>query len=127
MPIVTTIDNAAQIVEVHGSGTLVLADFLECFDSIVVNDAMSYAKIFDAGDCSAELSDADMMELGACVSAYAAFEPRGPIAIVVAHDRGIAKARRFLNLGGAERPGRIFATKREARVWLALRPAEAGL
>jgi hypothetical protein len=43
----------------------VLDDILECFDTIVVEEAMVYAKVFDAQECSVQLSDADMMELGA--------------------------------------------------------------
>lgn len=120
MPIVTTIDDAKRCVEAHGSGVLVLDDILKCFDTIVVKEAMPYAKIFDARECTVQLSDADMMALGARVSAYAAFEPRGPIAIVLPTGRGGDIAQRFFNLGGAKRPGKIFETKQQALAWLAV-------
>jgi hypothetical protein len=96
-----------------------LNDIVECFDTVVVNQAMSYAKIFDAGDCSVQLSDADVLELGARVSAYAAFEPRGPIAIVLPNGRGLDIAERFFNLGSAKRPGKVFRTREQALAWLA--------
>ncbi len=122
MPIATTINDAKRLVEAQGSGVLVLNDIVEFFDTVVVNQAMSYAKIFDAGDCSVQLSDADMMELGARVSAYAAFEPRGPIGIVLPNGRGWDISGRFLNLGGAKRPGKVFETKKQALAWLASLP-----
>lgn len=119
MPIITTINNAKRLVEAQGSGVLMLNDIVECFDTVVVNQAMSYAKIFDAGDCSVQLSDADVLELGARVSAYAAFEPRGPIAIVLPNGRGLDIAERFFNLGSAKRPGKVFRTREQALAWLA--------
>jgi len=119
MPIVTTINDAKRLVEAQGSGVLMLNDIVECFDTVVVNQAMSYAKIFDARDCSVQLSDADVMELGARASAYAAYEPRGPFAIVLPNGRGWDIAERFFNLGSAERPGKVFGTKEQALAWLA--------
>ena len=119
MPIVTTINNAKRLVEAEGSGVLMLNDIVECFDTVVVNRATSYAKIFDARDCSVQLSDTDVMEVGARVSAYAAFEPRGPIAIVLPQGRGWDIAERFFNLGSAKRPGKVFGTKEQALAWLA--------
>ena len=119
MPIVTTINDAKRLVEAQGSGVLMLSDIVKCFDTVVVNQAMSYAKIFDARDCSVQLSDADVMELGARVSAYAAYEPRGPFAIVLPKGRGWDIAERFFNLGSAERPGKVFGTKEQALAWLA--------
>jgi len=70
MPIVTKINNAERLVCAEASGVLALDDILECFDTIVVEEAMAYAKMFDAQECSVQLSDADMMELGARVGAY---------------------------------------------------------
>jgi hypothetical protein len=53
------------------------------------------------------------------VSAYAAMEPRGPVALVVGSEETDTLARRFANLGGAKRPAKVFRDAREARAWLA--------
>jgi hypothetical protein len=79
---------------------------------------MPYPKLFDAREAEPRLSDDDVMVLGARVSAYAAFDPRGPIAAVATNPKASEILQRFMNLGGAERPMRLFATVEEAMAWL---------
>ena len=55
------------------------------------------------------------------MSAYAAFDPRGPLAAIV-DDKFRWQARRFLNLGGARRPAQIFGTVASACKWLDAQP-----
>ena len=69
-----------------------------------------------------KLTDDDVMVLGARVSAYAHLEPRGPIAIVSTNDETDLFIRRFMNLGGAKRPIRLFDSMDDAREWLMATP-----
>ncbi len=101
---------------------MALQDILAYFDSVMVQNAMPYDKLFDAARGQFLLSDEDMMVLGARVSAYAAADPRGPIAIIVGDEQTNLLAHRFANLGGAKRPVRIFRNIAEARWWLSSRP-----
>ncbi len=118
MPLQYTIDHDRRLVEVTAQGAVVLQDILDYFDAVMVQNAMPYDKLFDAANGQFTLSDDDMMALGARVSAYAAADPRGPIAIVVGDDQTNLLAHRFANLGSAARPVKIFRHAADARRWL---------
>ncbi len=119
MPVQFEIDHDERFVSVRAHGIVRLPDILDYFDALVVQDAMPYRKLFDAREAEPELSDDDVMTLGARVSAYAALEPRGPIAAVAVTKKAGDILQRFMNLGGAQRPMRLFSSVAEARAWLA--------
>jgi hypothetical protein len=83
-----------------------------------VENAASYAKLFDASDVDPQLTEADIMVLGARVSAYAAFDPRGRLALVAQSAPARDMIRRFMNLGRAPRPAMLFERVKDARAWL---------
>lgn len=118
MPVQFEIDHAARFVTVRAHGVVRLAEILDYFDALVVQDAMPYPKLFDAREAEPDLSDDDVMTLGARVSAYAAMDPRGPVAAVAVTKQASAILQRFMNLGGAQRPMRLFTSVEEARAWL---------
>jgi hypothetical protein len=118
LPVEYSIDHQKKFVKVRAHGPIVLKEILDYFDALVVQDAMAYPKLFDARDAEPQLSDDDVMELGARVSAYAAYEPRGPIAAVATKPKAGEILQRFMNLGGADRPMRLFASVEEAMAWL---------
>jgi hypothetical protein len=101
VPLDIDIDHTRRVVHTKADGTIVLQQILDYFDRVVVENSLPYAKLFDASAAEFTLSDDDMMVLGARVSAYAAMEPRGPIALIVGSDDADVLARRFANLGGA--------------------------
>ena len=112
------IDHEKRYVEVRGLGDVGLQDILEYFDALVVDAGMPYRKMIDMRGVTPRLSDDDMMTLGARVSAYAHLEPRGPIAVVSTAPESDIFIRRFMNLGGAKRPMRLFNSLDAARNWL---------
>ena len=118
LPVDFKIDHTKRFVWVRAHGVVLLREILDYFDALVVEDAMPYPKLFDARDAKPELSDDDVMVLGARVSAYAAFDPRGPVAAVAVTREAGDILQRFMNLGGAQRPMRLFATVDEAQAWL---------
>jgi hypothetical protein len=126
VPLNYKINPAERLVHVQAEGAVRLQDILDYLDEVAAGDAMPYGKLFDTSGAQFELTDADMMVLGARVSAYAAMEPRGPVALVVNDDPHNDLARRFTNLGGAKRPARIFRDVRLARAWLAEEGARDG-
>ena len=121
MPVDYTIDHDRKLVSARAHGTVVLQEILDYFDALVVQDAMSYPKLFDAREAVPALNDDDVMVLGARVSAYAVHAPRGPIAAVAGRAASGEILRRFMNLGGAERPMRLFDSIEEARAWLGVK------
>jgi len=118
VPLHIDIDHNRRLVHAKAEGVLLLAELLDYFDTVAVQDAMPYSKLFDASQARFALNDSDMMVLGARVSAYAEMEPRGPIAFIAGTDDTYDLARRFANLGGAKRPVKIFRQVEDGRRWL---------
>jgi hypothetical protein len=118
LPVDFEIDHTKRFVHVRAHGVVVLNEILDYFDALVVQDAMPYPKLFDARHAKPQLNDDDVMVLGARVSAYAAFEPRGPVAAVATEPESREILQRFMNLGDADRPMRLFASINEATAWL---------
>ena len=116
------IDHARRFVDVRGIGVVVVQDIIGYFDALVTDGGMPYRKMIDLRGVTAQLSDDDMMTLGARVSAYANMEPRGPIAVVSTATETDIFIRRFMNLGGAKRPMRLFSSMDAARQWLQAAP-----
>jgi hypothetical protein len=127
MPIHCMIHHDKRFVHVEATGPVTLDDVLAYFDRLVVENAMPYPKLFDATRAIAELSDADIMVLGARVSAYSLLDPRGPLALVAQNERIVQFLRRFMNLGMARRPARLFRRIEDARRWLDRIAIEEGL
>ena len=126
MPVQYKIDHQNRFVTVLLQGAFALDDILTYFDALVVQGAMPYPKLVDARTAEPRLSDDDMMVLGARVSAYAAYDPRGPIAAVAGTGEGRDFLQRFRNLTGARRPFEIFATVEGAQAWLATLSGTSG-
>jgi hypothetical protein len=122
MPVKFNIDHVRRFVDVEARGEVMLQDVLAYFDALVTDDGMPYRKLLDFRGVVPKLTDDDVMVLGARVSAYAHLEPRGPIAIVSNNDESDLFIRRFMNLGGAKRPMRLFKSMDEARNWLLATP-----
>lgn len=98
---------------------MVLAEILDYFDAITIQDAAPYRKLFDAREAVPQLSDDDFTVLVARVRAYAAFGPRGAVALVWTTYDTNEGFRRYANFfGGEDRPVRLFVSVEEARLWL---------
>jgi hypothetical protein len=117
MPLSFKIDHEKRFVNVYTEGVVTLDDILVYYEGIVLGDAMSYRKLFDASESRVELSSEDLMTLGAWVSAYAQYDPRGPVAILCTEENENVM-RRYMNLGGAKRPIKMFRSRTRALKWL---------
>ena len=84
MPIQFTIDHAARHVEAKFDGQLVLQDIEDFADAVVGAGALPYRKLIDGRTAHGTYTDADIMALGARLSAYATMGKRGPLAIIPA-------------------------------------------
>lgn len=127
MPIACRIDHEKCFVHVEANGLVTIDDVLAYFDRLVVENAMPYPKLFDATQARADLSDDDIMTMGARVSAYALHDPRGPLALVAKDEHIVNFLRRFMNLGLARRPAMLFRRIDDARRWLDQVAIEDGL
>jgi hypothetical protein len=122
MPIRWTISHEERLVLAATEGVVTLKDIETYLDALVVADAAPYAKLFDASNVDLQVTDHDVMMLGARMRAYVATWPSGPIAFVVTTRQAREFVDRFLNLAAASRPANIFRTADEARRWLDAQP-----
>jgi hypothetical protein len=118
MPIHWTISHPNRLVVAVAKETVRLKDIEDYLDGVIVNDAIGYRKIFDTTNGEPDLSDDDMMQLGARIRAYASTAKLGPLAIVAASPQSYERARMFSALADASRPIQIFPELHAARKWL---------
>ena len=76
---------------------------------------MAYRKIFDLTQATPNLSDDDLMSLGARIRAYISLGRIGPLAIVATTEKSYHQARMFAALAEADRPIKIFRELHLAR------------
>jgi hypothetical protein len=122
MPIQYTIDHKARYVEAKFHGTLTLKDVEDFTDAVVGADALPYKKLIDGRTATGTYTDADVMAMGARLSAYATMGKRGALAVVPASQKYAELAERLLNLGKDGRPAKAFVSIDDARKWLAAQP-----
>jgi hypothetical protein len=122
MPMRWKIWHDKRLVTVTADGPVTLRDIEAYFDAVVVADAQPYAKLLDATGMVAQLSDDDVMAIGARMSAYVRDQgqPGGPAAFVVTTSAARDFIERYLNLTPSSRRAMIFETVDEARHWLDL-------
>jgi hypothetical protein len=119
VPITWKILADERMVMARADGPVTLQEIQDYLDAVVVANAQPYAKLFDAGTMVLQLSDDDMMLLGARMSAYSsAFDTAGPLAFVATTLAVEGFATRFLNVASVRRPAKICKTVEEAKVWL---------
>ena len=72
MPLRWEIHHEQRLVHIVADGPVTLKELEDHFDAIMVADAMPYAKLFDATRAEPIYTDADVMTMGARLSAYTA-------------------------------------------------------
>lgn len=122
MPIHFTIDHKTRFVDAKFDGVIVLKDVEDFCDAIVGQSCLPYRKLIDGRTAIGKYDDADVMALGARLSAYATMGPRGALAMVPADDVSLELADRLINLGKDGRPAKAFRSVDEARAWLLAQP-----
>ena len=118
MPIQWTISHPHRLVVAVCKDRVSRADIEGYLDNVVVTDTLPYRKIFDTTNAVMELSDDDMMALGARSRAYAGLANMGPLALVASSPESFERARLFGALADARRPLKIFSELHTARQWL---------
>jgi hypothetical protein len=119
MPLDWKISHADRLVTMTAAGQVTLKDAEAYLDAIVVAGAMPYAKLVDCSGMFTEVTDEEMMMLGARMQAYVTTLQGGPLAFVVTRPDVRDYVLRYLNLStGAKRPVEIFENADAARRWL---------
>lgn len=123
MPVRWEFDHARRFIYVTAEGDVVIQEVLDCYEQFTLQDGMSYAKLWDATRAELLFSDDDVMTLGAWTSAFAEYEPRGPIAIVAVTDTCRQMMKRYMGVGKGDRALRLFRSVTNARKWLDVQSA----
>jgi hypothetical protein len=118
MPLRWDIDHAARFVHVVAEGPVTLKEMEGHFDALVLANAMGYAKLFDSSRGQPVYTDADVLTMGARLSAYTATLPSGPLAVVGTSDLVWSTFKRFVNISPSRRPAKLFVSVDKARAWL---------
>jgi hypothetical protein len=120
MPMRWTISHDERLVMVTADGLVTLLEIEAYFDAVVVAGAQPYAKLLDASTMEVRLSHADVMAVGARMSAYVKDQKweGGPAAFVATSRVNREFIKRFINLTASPRQAKIFQTVNEARRWL---------
>ena len=118
MPIKWTISHPERRVTVDVDGDITLPQAEEYLDALVLADAMPYAKLLDCTRLKTQVSDEEMMQLGARMRAYASIMKGGPLVFVVTDPLIENYVRRYINLAAADRPVTIVTTIDQAKAWL---------
>ena len=126
MPVQWTVSHPTRLVIAVARDDLRLLDIEQYLDGVVTANALAYRKIFDMTQATPNLSDDDLMALGARIRAYIPLGKIGPLAIVAATDTSRQKARMFAALAEADRPIKIFRKLHLARQWLDSQPEIPG-
>ena len=122
MPVQWTVSQPTRLVIAVAKGVLRREDIETYLDGVAAANALAYRKIFDMTEATPNLSDDDMMALGARIRAYLALGQLGPLAIVATTDQSYGHARMFAALAQADRPLEIFRELHLARQWLDAQP-----
>jgi hypothetical protein len=117
MPIQHTIDHEARLVRARSEGTVSRHDVEAFLDSVIVADALPYAKLYDGRHGTDMFAGDDLLLLGARLAAYATLGRRGPLALVAAPHQ-IDNARRLRNLDPDDHAVGIFGDPADAEAWL---------
>ena len=120
MPMRWTISHDERLVMVTADGPITLLEIEAYFDALVLAGAQAYGKLLDGTTMEARLSDADVMAIGARMSAYVKDQKwsGGPAAFVVTTRANREFIKRFINLAASPRQAKIFQTVDEARRWI---------
>jgi hypothetical protein len=119
MPLRWEILHPQKFIHIVAEGPVTLKEMEEHFDAIAVENAMSYAKLFDATLIEPKYDDHDVLMMGARLSAYTATLESGPLAVVGRSVELETAFRRFVNISPSNRPAALFKTEAQARTWLA--------
>ena len=120
MPMRWTISHDERLVMVTADGPITLLEIEAYFDALILAGAQPSGKLLDATTMEARLTDADVMAIGARMSAYVKDQKweGGPAAFVATTRLNREFIKRFINLAATPRSAKIFQTVAEARRWL---------
>lgn len=110
-------DSEARLVLVVAKGPVTDRDFLRCLAAVRGAGASEYKKLLDCSDLNLVMGVSEALAVGSRIRA-GYDDPMGPLAVVMPANPPEVLTRLLGILATANRPMRLFSTKRKARHWL---------
>jgi hypothetical protein len=118
MPLYWSIDSKERLFTGSGEGDVTLADAMALLDALAGARALSYRKLFDGRAVQSSMTGEELLAVCAKIRSYHEQGPVGALAIVCTPEQTEAFGRLLGALASADRPMRMFAGLRQARIWL---------
>jgi hypothetical protein len=112
------IDSRRRLVCATAEGAVTLDDALSYFRAVAGAHALSYRKVLDFSGGTSGMSADEMMILIARIRDYHGQGTMGALAIVSSAEQSITIARLLGAMAMAERPMKLFTSRRTAKAWI---------
>lgn len=105
------------MVTATADGPVTASDFAAFLDAVRGADALAYRKLFDGSTAQFVMDEEEVLGVGVTLRDSGRV-PLGALAIVLSDESAHRLARMLGILAAAERPMRLFASRRAAQRWL---------
>jgi len=127
MPAAWTISHPSRLVVAVAKDELHVSDVERYLGALDAAGALPYRQLFDISNVHKPLSPLDIRQIVHKARAYAKAGPVGPLAVVVASDLALNRAKVFGDVSRTHGGLGVFRTRHDARAWLdTLAPGGAG-
>jgi hypothetical protein len=118
MPLYWTIDSKKRLFAGGGDGEVTLADAMSLLEALAGAGALSYRKLFDGRAVQSTMTSEELLAVCAKIRSYHEQVGVGALAIVATPEQTETFGRLLGALASADRPMKLFAGLRAARIWL---------
>ena len=118
MSVSWTISHPTRLVVAVAKDEIHASDVEDYLSAVSMERAMPYRQLFDISDVHQPLSPADIRQITRKARAYAKAGPVGPLAVVVASDSILNRAKVFGDVSQTHGNLGVFRELHDARVWL---------
>jgi len=118
MPLYWTIDSKNGLFTGYGEGHVSLEDAMSLLDALAGARALAYRKLFDGRSIRSTMNGEELLTVCARIRTYHERGPIGAVAMVGTPEQTVSYARLLGALASADRPMKVFTSRRQARNWL---------
>jgi len=118
MPLYWTIDSKERLFTGHGEGEVTFDDAMSLLEALAGARALSYRKLFDGRAVQSMMTSEELLAVCAKIRSYHDQAHVGALAMVATPEHTEGFGRLLGALASADRPMRMFAGLRQARIWL---------
>lgn len=118
MPLHWIIDSRNQLVTITAGGDVSYGNVTECLDALAGAKVLGYRKLVDCAAAVSVMNTAELAALAVKVRELHGTGAMGAAALILNVESSAAGARLLGAIAAADRPLRLFKTKRRAKRWI---------